>query len=79
MTRRKQPAHRHAYLNCPPSMTFDGMAEAVASQETAAAAYQGEELTAEMRKPLGDISHRAGEMERRSPLFFGTGDNPSLF
>ena len=40
---------------------------------------EAEELTAQMRQPLADVSKRAGEMERKSPLFFGTGANPGLF
>ena len=42
-------------------------------------ARAGEELTAEIRQPLKDISRAAGNMEREAPLFFGTGDNPLLF
>ena len=40
---------------------------------------QAEELSAELRRPLGDVSEKVGDLERNSPLFFGTGDNPSLF
>jgi hypothetical protein len=40
---------------------------------------QREDLEAEMRKPLGSISDAAGGMERDSPLFYGTGSNPTLF
>lgn len=61
------------------SHVFAGMDEAVAQQDHAAAVYAGEELTAKLQEPLGDISKRAGEMERRAPLFFGQGDNPGLF
>jgi hypothetical protein len=45
----------------------------------ARAEAEGAELSAEIRQPKGDISEAAGRMERSSPLFFGTGDNPSLF
>ena len=61
------------------SHTLPGMACDVEAQAKAAGEYKAEELTAAMLEPLGDVSHAAGEMERRSPLFFGTGDNPSLF
>ncbi len=37
------------------------------------------ELTARMQEPGRNISEKAGSMERESPLFFGTGDNPGLF
>jgi hypothetical protein len=39
----------------------------------------GEQLTAKMRTPKGNISESAGRIERDSPLFFGTGENPGLF
>lgn len=36
-------------------------------------------LEAIMRTPLKSISAAAGEMERESPLFYGSGTNPTLF
>lgn len=36
-------------------------------------------LEDEMRKPLADVSRASGEIERNSPLFYGTGANPTLF
>ena len=45
----------------------------------ALAQAQGEELTEMLRSPKGDVSAKAGKMERDAPLFFGTGDNPTLF
>lgn len=62
---------------CQPALT--GMAGTVEEQERAAAEYGSRELTAKLCEPGKDISQTAGEMERRSPLFFGTGDNPTLF
>lgn len=50
-----------------------------AERVVAMAAAEGEALTAALRSPGRDVSARAGEMERESPLFFGTGDNPLLF
>jgi hypothetical protein len=32
-----------------------------------------------LREPLGNVSRKAGQMEREAPLFFGTGENPDLF
>lgn len=61
------------------SQVFAGMDAAVVSQDQAAAVYAGEELTAKLLEPLGDISKRAGRIEREAPLFFGSGDNPGLF
>jgi hypothetical protein len=60
------------------SHTFHGMESAVVEQTKAAAEYQGEELTAKLLEPLGNINHRAGEIERNSPLFFGA-VQPTLF
>ena len=48
-------------------------------RDEALAQATGEELTAAMRQPKADISTKAGKLERESPLFFGTGENPSLF
>lgn len=63
----------------PGEVPLPGMEGDVKAQDEAAAAKRGEELTKEMRQPLGDISKAAGEMERESPLFYGTGENPALF
>jgi hypothetical protein len=40
---------------------------------------QAQELSAEIRRPLKDVSRTTGIMERESPLFHGTGANPTLF
>lgn len=61
------------------SHTLPGMEQDVDRQAESAAEVSGEELTAKMREPLADISRKTGDLERRSPLFFGTGDNPGLF
>ena len=61
------------------SHTLPGMAEDVDRQAESAAELSGEELTAKLREPLADISKRTGKLEKDSPLFFGTGENPSLF
>jgi hypothetical protein len=59
-------------------MIFAGMESAVELQHEAAAVHQGEELTAKLLEPLGDIDRKAGEMERNSPLFYGQ-VTPTLF
>ena len=38
-----------------------------------------EEMETRLRSTRGDISARAGDMERFSPLFYGSGSNPTLF
>lgn len=50
-----------------------------AARASAMAQSEGEALTAKLREPAGDVSAKAGRMERDSPLFFGKGDNPTLF
>ena len=48
-------------------------------REDAKAAHEALEMAKQMRRPLGDVSEAAGIMERRSPLFYGKGSNPTLF
>ena len=45
----------------------------------ALASSQREEMETRLRSFKGDISSKAGDMERFSPLFYGQGDNPTLF
>jgi hypothetical protein len=40
---------------------------------------EGERLSATLRSAGRDVSAKSGEMERNSPLFYGMGDNPTLF
>ena len=49
------------------------------AREEARALAHAEELSAELKRPLKDISTASGILERESPLFFGTGNNPTLF
>jgi hypothetical protein len=58
---------------------FAGMESASEDRKQARAEFEGEELTIEMRQPGKDISKKAGRIERESPLFHGTGENPTLF
>ena len=48
-------------------------------RDEARAAHEALEMTRQMRLPLKDVSEAAGIMECRSPLFYGTGNNPTLF
>ena len=64
---------------CLNSLPLPGMEAADAEREEAAQIAIAEELTTVLRKPLGNIDSATGEMERDSPLFFGTGTNPTLF
>lgn len=60
-------------------LALPGMESASADRADHRAAAQGQTLTAAMREPIRDISVTAGQMERNSPLFYGTGSNPTLF
>ena len=48
-------------------------------RDEAKAAHEALEMAKQMRRPLKDVSEAAGIMERRSPLFYGKGNNPTLF
>ena len=61
------------------SLTLAGLETCDRDREKAAALSLADELTARLREPGRDISARSGRMERESPLFWGTGDNPTLF
>ena len=79
MNRRRLTAAAHAANEADRYLVFEGMAEAYEEQKTAAAQVSGEQLTQKLREPGKDISAAAGRMERDSPLFYGTGENPLLF
>ncbi len=61
------------------SLALPGMEQADEERAAAAGEEQGRLLSEEMRRPKGDISAAAGRMERESPLFFGSGENATLF
>ena len=61
------------------SLTFAGLETCDEDRAKAAALSLADDLTERLREPGRDISARSGRMERESPLFFGTGGNPSLF
>ena len=71
------------YVNQPirpeDSLSLAGMDTADADRETIRQLTQAAELTAKMREPGRNIDARTGQMERESPLFFGSGRNPTLF
>lgn len=61
------------------SLTFSGLETCDQDRAEAAALALREDMEARLRSSRGDISARSGKMERRSPLFFGTGDSPCLW
>jgi DnaJ-class molecular chaperone len=62
-----------------PTLPLDGIGQLFEEREEAKRTQTREELEDAMRKPIANISSSAGEIERNSPLFYGTGDNPTLF
>lgn len=48
-------------------------------RELARQIQEAADLTAAMLEPKADISAKAGKMERESPLFYGTGENPTFW
>ncbi len=61
------------------SLTFAGLETCDEDRAKAAALSMREEMETRLRSTRGDISSKAGRMERESPLFFGTGDSPLLW
>jgi hypothetical protein len=74
-----QRAKAAAGLRPEDSLALPGMEGTDEERAAAAAEAQGQRLTEAMKAPLGDISQKAGNLERESPLFFGKGANPDLF
>ncbi len=60
-------------------MAFPGMEAAARDAEEARQQAEAAELTARLLEPRPSIDERVGKMERESPLFYGTGDNPTLW
>jgi hypothetical protein len=60
-------------------LALPSMEEADREREEARGLMQRMELEERMRTVKADISAKAGEMERNSPLFHGAGSNPTLF
>jgi hypothetical protein len=56
-----------------------GLESAALERVAAEARAVVEEVERILREPLGNVSRKAGQMEREAPLFFGTGENPDLF
>lgn len=56
-----------------------GMESSPADRAVVTGVEVAEQLTARLRSARGDVSLMSGRMERESPLFHGTGENPLLF
>ncbi len=67
------------HTNHPPIEALPGMETVDTERQAARGIAEAEELSAQFKRPLGNVSAKAGDMERNAPLFFGHGDNPILF
>lgn len=54
------------------AIALPGMAPHIDEQRRAAGAKQGEVLTDKFNRPPADLSAKAGDIERRAPLFRDT-------
>ena len=61
------------------SLPLMGMEQTDKERAEALGIAEAERLTEILHSKKGDVSDRAGKMERESPLFFGAGENPTLF
>ena len=66
-------------IQTPETITLPGCETTDADRAQALGLAQAEELTKILHSPKADVSGKAGDMERNAPLFFGQGDNPTLF
>lgn len=60
-------------------LAFAGMEAADREAEEVRQQAEAAELTATLIEPRPSIDGKVGKMERESPLFYGTGKNPTLF
>ena len=60
-------------------LAFAGMEAANREAEEVRQQAEAAELTARMLEPRPSIDGKVGRMERESPLFYGAGDNPTLW
>jgi len=73
------PTCKGMFCMCFRQNQIAGMESMPVERAQARAEAEGQELTAEMKQPGKSISKKAGRIEREAPLFWGTGDNPTLF
>lgn len=62
-----------------PDHSYELWTDADKEREAARQDQETAEMTARLRRPLKDVSCATGIMERESPLFLGSGINPTLF
>lgn len=67
------------FLEAVASAALPGLEREAAERIAARGEYVAKQMSAKMLEPLGDVSRKAGRIERESPLFFGQGENPTLF
>jgi hypothetical protein len=77
--RQRNTEAKEEEVKQPESLALPGFDAALQEKFEAQAKATADELNRILREPLGNISHNAGNIERDSPLFFGSGSNPTLF
>lgn len=60
-------------------LALAGMEAAGREGEEARQRAEAAELTTRLIEPRASMDEKVGELERESPLFYGTGDNPTLW
>ena len=61
------------------SPVLSGMEPEVLARIQAEAEQRAAEMSAKLLEPLENINGKSGKLERESPLFRGTGQNPCLW
>ena len=61
------------------SPVLSGMEPEVLARIQAEAESRAAEMSAKLLEPMGNVNGKSGKMERESPLFRGTGENPCLW
>lgn len=73
MSRRKHPPRCPKCGFAVETPLLPGMEGVLEARQDAASRQMALHLTQTMQQPLGDVSARSGQIERDSPLFYGSG------
>ena len=67
------------WLESEAEVSLPGCEKVARERAEAHGAAQAAAMSERLRSARGDVSAKAGRLERESPLFFGQGENPTLF
>lgn len=67
------------FLEAEAEVSLPGCEKVARDRAEAYGVAQAAAMSERLRSARGDVSRTAGRLERESPLFFGSGDNPGLF